>query len=85
MYRQLTLRPARFTTASQPSSSAAHAPSVRPSQRTSCARRGLRLSTTTECPAAVNALSATAPTCPDPPGITIFILCRLPFKRSLKL
>src|SRR3982751_2775704 len=53
-----------------------HGPSVSASHQATChgAGCGLRLSTTTSCPPASNALARIVPTCPDPPGMTIFIV-----------
>src|SRR6185436_20028878 len=62
-YRQLTLRPARLITTSAPSSSPVHAPKLSPSHPTTRhgAPHGLRLSTTTSCPAPVSPRASTLP------------------------
>jgi hypothetical protein len=55
-----------------PSISAAHAPTVSPSQEITfhAAGSGRRLRTTTSCPSPRNARARIVPTCPDPPGMT---------------
>src|SRR5947209_6510686 len=74
VYRQLTLRPARLMTTSAPSSSAVQSPSVSASHAAvrHGAEVGLRLRTTTPCPPARKCRARIVPTCPEPPGMTIF-------------
>jgi hypothetical protein len=74
-YLQLTLWPVRLITASAPSISVAHAPRVDASHLTTRhgAARESRLRTTTSCPSAWNTRARIVPTCPAPPGITIFM------------
>ena len=62
-------------TTSAPSSSPAQSPRVTPSQRTERQGEspGLRLKTTTSCPSARNARARMDSTCPEPPGMMIFI------------
>ena len=75
VYRQLTLRPAKLITASDPSISAAQSLRVSASHRTTrqAAFPWPRLSTTTSWPSATKARASRIPTCPVPPGITIFM------------
>src|ERR1700722_4004444 len=75
LYRQFTLHPVRLITTSQASISFRQIPSVLPSHPATCqgSTRGRRLRTTTSWPSAWNARARTVPTCPDPPGMTIFI------------
>src|SRR3954469_18821335 len=70
VYRQSTLRPARLITTSAPSNSSAHSFRVRPSHAKTRhgAGLGLRLNTTTSCPATWNAFERTVPDLPLPPG-----------------
>jgi hypothetical protein len=64
LYRQFTLRPARFTTTSAPSTSFTHSPSDFASHGSTrhAAGVGVRLSTTTSCPSATNARASKVPT-----------------------
>src|SRR5215472_2588467 len=74
VYRQLTFRPARLMTTSAPSISRAQGPTVRASHGTTRAPPApplLRI--TASWPFAQRARTSTAPTCPLPPGTTIFI------------
>src|SRR5215813_15023899 len=74
VYRQLTFRPARLMTTSAPSISRAQGPTVRASHWTTRAPPApplLRI--TASWPFAQRARTSTAPTCPLPPGTTIFI------------
>ncbi len=75
LYRQLTLRPDRLMTTSAPSISAVHDPALSPSHGTTRHGAGedFRLSTTTSSPEAWNERASMVPTCPLPPGITIFM------------
>src|SRR3954468_20082900 len=74
-YLQLTLRPARLMTTSDPSSASAQLPSVAASQAMigHGALPAERLKTVTSWPSRWKARARRVPTCPEPPGITIFI------------
>ena len=86
LYRQLTLRPARLMTASAPASRSVQSPGVCPSH--GIARhgdfRGFRLRTITSWPSAWKARARTVPTCPDPPGMTIFIASSFRIPQTLQ-
>src|SRR5262249_53033716 len=60
---------------SAPSNSSVHFPRVSASHETvrHFADAGLRLSTTTSWPSLINRRARTVPTCPEPPGMMIFI------------